>query len=837
MMRALLILLLSAAAAYARLASHRTIVTFDRPTALLQPDRDTLIAYVAKAGVKRATLHLKTAYDKKRHDVLLRASLSALAPSSKVIAIEEDVLVSIVSPRERQRSIESAHQRSLSAPVWEWHLADAEPYSIHAEHVYGGSSAVSVAVIDNGIASAVRGAFANPSVAEYDFISDPGYSLDGDGRDPDATDPGDAGPGCPNPTWHGSRMAAAIGMQQEWAQGLHSVAPNTEIQFIRVLGLCAMGYASDVADAIVWAAGGNVAGVPPNPSPSTILSLSLNGPGACPLFMQEAVDFARGSGAFIYTSAGSTAGQSVTGTFPANCVGVLPVGASTRDGLLAPYSSVGAPILAPGGDDVNPIPTLDLDDTGAINRAGSPAGQVGTSFSAALAAGAGALALSWGATNPILDVLTAGSAPANPSLPDILDLSLLQDNLAQTALVAAAPVESPAGVSDSSLFVQASAASQTRTLRWWADNTTDNLFNGNTASWLAAAATPINFMCSDAAILTYITGANVTFAVTNTGMAESTFDLAICSYLRPAATNAGVARTLAIANLNKVVASYTGPTSIDQVQPLLRYCLAYDLLKPDLDAATYSAFATFGPKLINGVLNYWWLTKSTEPEDNWGTQSISFAAVCAQATSNAAVIAQAQTNVTRLLGSDVYGVANLYNNGTSWDFFGRDALFYQAVTLQAFVDMATFIPNYFYTVAQWQRIERALTYMQQFTPSACASNPTTCVWHREFIATTYAPDKTTLHGNLYNKTWVDGGANSIFLYGRVPFLSVRPWADAWWKYPSFIGKHSPYWALRTVPYGIYQGTTTFGAYDNVGNNFAQVAVYVMRPGVDLCPTC
>ena len=260
------------------------------------------------------------------------------------------------------------------------------------------------------------------------------------------------------------------------------------------------------------------------------------------------------------------------------------------------------------------------------------------------------------------------------------------------------------------------------------------------------------------------------------------------------------------------------------------------VVKPDLDAATYSSFAAFTPTLIKGVMNYWWFYKYGESWDNWGTQSIAFATICAQATSNAAIVAQAQTNITRLLGSDAYGLGNLYNNGTSWDFFGRDALFYQAVTVGAFVDMATFMPNYFYTVAQWQRIERALTYIQQFTPSACAVNPTTCVWHREFVATTYSGDKT-LHATLYNKTWVDGGANSVFLYGRVPFLSARPWTDAWWKVTGFLNHHTASWGLRTVPFGIYQGTTTFGAYDNAGNNFAQVAVYVMRPGVDLCPTC
>ena len=50
----------------------------------------------------------------------------------------------------------------------------------------------------------------------------------------------------------------------------------------------------------------------------------------------------------VLVAAAGNAGADVRGYFPANCVGVLSVGASTEDGRLAAYSNFGADILAPG---------------------------------------------------------------------------------------------------------------------------------------------------------------------------------------------------------------------------------------------------------------------------------------------------------------------------------------------------------------------------------------------------------------------------------------------------------------------------------------------------------
>ncbi len=40
--------------------------------------------------------------------------------------------------------------------------------------------------------------------------------------------------------------------------------------------------------------------------------------------------------------------------------------------------------------------------------------------------------------------------------------------------------------------------------------------------------------------------------------------------------------------------------------------------------------------------------------------------------------------------------------------------------------------------------------------------------------------------------------------------------------------HSLFWALSAIPYGIYDGTSSFGIYDTLPNNLSMVAVYVMR---------
>jgi subtilisin family serine protease len=90
-------------------------------------------------------------------------------------------------------------------------------------------------------------------------------------------------------------------------------------------------------------------GLPLNPHPARVVNLSLAGAGPCSAPLQEAIDEARARGVLVVAAAGNQ-GEDYRGHFPANCRGVLAVGAVGPDGRLAPYANRGAPLLAPGGN-------------------------------------------------------------------------------------------------------------------------------------------------------------------------------------------------------------------------------------------------------------------------------------------------------------------------------------------------------------------------------------------------------------------------------------------------------------------------------------------------------
>jgi hypothetical protein len=272
-----------------------------------------------------------------------------------------------------------------------WNLKDSEPHSIHTEAVWqitNSTPDVVVAVVDTGIATQAKDSFIN-LLDGYDFISDSAISIDGDARDPDATDPGDWGEECPVPSWHGTKVSSIIAAKHDNEFGMKGVAQNCSVLPIRVLGLCRMGYATDVTDSIVWAAGGTIIGVHTNPNPAKIISLSLAGQGRCPGYLQSAVNQALSLGAVVITAAGNN-NKNVSGFFPANCEGVISVAASTRSGKIAEYSNWGDIILlsAPGGDPFDAIMTLSVDE---LEISTDVSYGMGTSFAVPHVAGVGAL--------------------------------------------------------------------------------------------------------------------------------------------------------------------------------------------------------------------------------------------------------------------------------------------------------------------------------------------------------------------------------------------------------------------------------------------------------------
>ncbi|WP_293397211.1 S8 family serine peptidase, partial [Nevskia sp.] len=218
-------------------------------------------------------------------------------------------------------------------------------------------SGATVAVIDTGYRP--HADLAGQIVAQYDFISDAASANDGNGRDSDASDPGDfrisgscGSSGTSNSSWHGTHVAGTIAALANNGVGVAGVAYGAKLVIARVLGRCG-GTTSDIADAIIWASGGTVSGVPANPQPAQVLNMSLGGQYPCSSSptLQGAIDSARSRNSTVVVAAGN-ANMDASGFSPASCNGVISVAAIGDGGSRAPYSNYGASVdvAAPGGD-------------------------------------------------------------------------------------------------------------------------------------------------------------------------------------------------------------------------------------------------------------------------------------------------------------------------------------------------------------------------------------------------------------------------------------------------------------------------------------------------------
>lgn len=278
-----------------------------------------------------------------------------------------------------------------------------------AWEVTTGSSNVIVAVVDTGFRphTGLAGRF----VQGYDFVSDPAIANDGDGRDPDASDPGDwvsqadkdgalRGHDCSvaNSSWHGTAVASVIGANGNdhiWTAGINWSA---RILPVRVLGKCG-GSFSDILDGVAWAAGLAVPGVPGNTTPAQVINMSLGDDSTSPCAAAEQSVFnaalAHGVTRAIVIAAGNQS-DNVANHVPANCSGIISVGATTSAGNRTAYSNFGPTLTlsAPGGQ----YPQLDgiytLADSGKTTPADdSVAISNGTSFSAPMVSGVVSLML------------------------------------------------------------------------------------------------------------------------------------------------------------------------------------------------------------------------------------------------------------------------------------------------------------------------------------------------------------------------------------------------------------------------------------------------------------
>ena len=307
---------------------------------------------------------------------------------------------------------------------------------------------VTVAVIDTGVRP--HADLVANLLPGYNFISD-AFVSGSSGRSNDAADPGDAvsanycgnGTAASNSSWHGTHVSGIVAATAGNGTGVAGVAFKAKVLPLRVLGRCG-GYTSDIADAIIWAAGGAVAGVPANPNPAKVINMSLGGDGLCDATTQAAINNARARGAVVVVAAGNDNADANT-TSPANCRGVIAVAATGKSGGKASYSNFGSNVTlaAPGGDrDAAILSTLNAGTT--TPGADSYAAYMGTSMATPVVSGVVALMFSvnQNLTPDQIAEMLKSSARAFPATCTKCGVGIV-DAAAAVALAAAAPTGAP----------------------------------------------------------------------------------------------------------------------------------------------------------------------------------------------------------------------------------------------------------------------------------------------------------------------------------------------------------------------------------------------------------
>lgn len=284
-----------------------------------------------------------------------------------------------------------------------WHLGSAKAEqrpAASAVNTYGiapGPTTIVVAVIDSGVL-ADHPSLAGVLLPGYDMLSEPKNLRGGRSTNfsPDLRE-ATCGKRVMSAAFrtHGTEVASLIA--GNGVDGVTGVNKDARILPIRLFGACGMKR-SDMLDAIAWSAGMPVAGVPTNPHPARVINLSLaGGATSCGPELQELINQLMAKKIFVIAAAGNNFHKPLPE--PANCDGVISVGAVDAENRIEVYSALDKRtyLYAPGGGKklasaepwgVNQlkIASYALDFLGNEKPVAEYRG-IGTSFAAPVAAG------------------------------------------------------------------------------------------------------------------------------------------------------------------------------------------------------------------------------------------------------------------------------------------------------------------------------------------------------------------------------------------------------------------------------------------------------------------